>query len=354
MEKRNGNLMVNKCELPYNKELAKRFVSDCNLPIPIIDETFFYHLNCYEDDYGARTKYCNLIKTIEEQFNNDIEAFLKYYYEVRDNIIETVTNSDAYRYFNTMPMNRYEIKDKPAITHNNIFNEDNIGYWFISVDLKKANFQALNLVDKEILFNSDTYEDFISKFSDIDYIKESKYTRQVIFGKFNPKRNITVEKYYTAQLFKVLNDKFVTLKDRCISLANDEIIFKITKLNNGIAKKIISDIEKTAKEMGLDVRAEYFMLEGYQLLCKDNPHFRHVFFTKTGKKKLYCIPLPFHSIAYNLYKGHMLQEQNYLISYEGLTAKLKGEFYLEKLNGISQIRPEGTLLFNRNKKDENI
>ena len=40
-----------------------------------------------------------------------------------------------------------------------------------------------------------SYEDWVKKFTDLEYIIESKYTRQVVFGKLNPSRQIKVENY---------------------------------------------------------------------------------------------------------------------------------------------------------------
>lgn len=61
----------------YNRELAKRFIRDNKLPIPLInEELFFYHLNLYENDYGALTKYKKLLDTINEKYDGDYKAFL--------------------------------------------------------------------------------------------------------------------------------------------------------------------------------------------------------------------------------------------------------------------------------------
>ena len=350
-------------DLPYNEELSKRFVSDYNLPIPIINRrAFFYHLDLYEKHYGAFTKYKKLWNMINEKFEGDAQKFLDHYYEVRESMIQSVLNNEAYQYFNTMPMERFEIKDRPNITSNNIYNEENVGKWFISVDLKKANFQALNLVDRDILLNSDTYEEFVDKFTDLEYIKESKYTRQVLFGKLNPKRHITVEKYYITNLYKKLNDDFIILKNKCVSLHNDEIVFQSAELSNGVAQKLVKDIEKVAAEMGLDVKVECFTLRGYALYSLDKPHFKKTFYTKEyssfikGKYKLISAPLPFHSIIYRFMNGYVerVTELDRLIQYEGLVARLESFFQVEKIEGQSKQRPEGTLLFNRNKKKKTI
>ena len=177
-----------------NRELQKRFVSDYKLPIPLINEEYFqYYLKLYESDYGALTKYNDLLENIRVHYGNDPARFLEEYYDIRENIIQSVLSSPAFLKFNNMDMNVYAIKDRPNVTSNNIYNQNNAGKFFISVDIKKANFQTLKNIDKKIVLDADTYEDFIfiGKFTDSDYIKASKYTREVIFGKLNPKRHIT-------------------------------------------------------------------------------------------------------------------------------------------------------------------
>ena len=191
-----------------NIAIRKRFVSDYNLPIPIVDDEdmFMYLLNLYEEDFHSLTLYSKMVEEINEKFGGNIDAFLDNYYSVRENIIQTIENSDHFQKFNTMDMNQFSIKDKVQVSSNNIYNANNNMDFFISIDLKKANFQALNKVDRNILLNSDTYEDFIHKFTDSQYIANSKYFRQCIFGKMNPKRHITVEKYYTCQIYKRIID----------------------------------------------------------------------------------------------------------------------------------------------------
>ena len=49
-----------------------------------------------------------------------------------------------------MEMNEFSIKDKPNVSSNNIYNETNVGKFFISIDLKKANFQTLKNIDSQL------------------------------------------------------------------------------------------------------------------------------------------------------------------------------------------------------------
>ena len=262
------------------------------------------------------------------------------YYNVRDKIITTVVESEAFQKFNTMDMNAFAIKDRPNITSNNIYNNDNIGEFFISIDLKKANFQTLRNIDKEIVLGADTYEDFIGKFTDLDYIKESKYTRQIIWGRCNPKRHITAEKYFITQIYKKVIEQFPYLSDKCVSLSNDEMIFKVDFLRYNdklTCFALRSDIEKIAKEIGFDVHVEFFHLRGYNLVLKESGSIRKTFFMKDyfctdGKFKLIGVPLQYHSIAYKLYKGKELNELDYHFDYEGMNARFCEEFDIEEID----------------------
>ena len=325
----------------YNRELAKRFISDYKLPIPLINrECFFYHLALYQKDYNSLEYYFELVDIINKKYDGDCNKFLEDYYNVRDKIIATVIESEAFQKFNTMDMKVFTIKDRPNITSNNIYNNDNIGKFFISIDLKKANFQTLRNIDKDIVFGADTYEDFIGKFTDLDYVKTSKYSRQVIFGMMNPKRHITAEKYFITQIYKKVIEQFQYLSDKCVSLATDEMIFDVDFLryNDKLTCFALREhIEKIAKEIGFDVHVEFFHLRGYNLVLKESRSVRKTFFMKDyfctdGKFKLIGVPLQYHAIAYKLYKGKELTEIDYHFDYEGMNARFCEEFDIEEIN----------------------
>ena len=333
-----------------NIELKKRFVNDYNLPIPIIGngDNFEYHINLYEEDFNTLTLYNKTLNEIKENFDNNVNEFLDNYYKVREDIIQTITKSEAFQRFNAMDMNIYSVKNKGNITSNNIYNQSNIGKFFISVDLKKANFQVLNKIDKEILLNSASYKDLIKHFTDSEYIANSKYFRNVVFGMMNPKRHITAEKYFITQIYKKVIEEFPYLADKCVSLSNDEMIFNVEFLlyNDKLTCFALRrDIEKIAKEIGFDVHIEFFHLRGYNLVFKESRSVRKTFFMKDyfctdGKFKLIGVPLQYHSIAYKLYKGKELSEIDYHFDYEGMNARFCEEFDIEEIINKSNNKNE--------------
>ena len=322
-----------------NIAIRKRFVSDYNLPIPIVDDEdmFMYFLNLYEDDFHSLTLYGEMVEEINEKFGGNIDAFLDNYYSVRENIIQTIENGSAFQAFNTMDMNQFSIKDKIQVSSNNIYNANNNMDFFISIDLKKANFQALNKVDRNILLNSDTYEDFIHKFTDSQYIANSKYFRQCIFGEMNPKRHITVERYYTYQIYKRIIDNIPYLSDHCVSLCNDEIVFKYNDGYYNMEKcDFLRDkIEKIAKEIGFNVDVEFFQLKSYAIHSVRNgvEHFFYIkdFCCTDGKFKMFTLPMRYHAIAYKLYKNMKLDDMDYFFEDDGHIVKICDKFTLNKI-----------------------
>lgn len=326
-----------------NKSIIKRFVKDYSLPIPVVKEDYIpYYLDLYEEDFGSRTKFNMLLSTIEEikkKYGGDDNMFLDYYYEVRNNVIDAVTSNPAYKKFNHMDMNEFSIKDKPNVSSNNIYNETNVGKFFISIDLKKANFQTLKNIDNEIVFGADTYEDFIHMFTPYDYFTESKYFRQVVFGQMNPKRHITAEKYFMNVIYNSIVAYFPVYIDKLVSFSNDEIVFKDDFLlyNDKLSCfNLRRDIEKICKDLGFEVRVEFFFLRGYHFNFKTSGTQRTNFYYKDyiftdGKFKLIAAPLPYHALMYKMFRGKEVEEMDYHFDYEGIDAKFNEEFEIEEI-----------------------
>jgi len=288
------------------KPLTQRFVSDYKLPIPIITkEIFNFHLKKYEEKYKSLTKWNELLKLIADKFDGNFKKF------------------------NTMPIDCYNFKNEESITSNNIYNQSNVSKKFVSIDLKKANFQILRKVDKDIVLGADTYEDFIGNFTNLDYIKESKYTRQVLFGKMNPKRHIKVEKYYTYLMYKLLEIYAKSHDWKIVSLNSDEIVYETP---NSYCE--IDYIAETIKEkLDLIVHVELFILNGYTFSTKDSEHHKVDFYVKknliNGEEKMVSVPLPYHSLIYSLYNKEKPSEMDYHFNYEGYDCIFNEEFEIK-------------------------
>lgn len=229
-------------------KLKERFVRDYKIPIRIYTEPYFSdRLNLYDKQFGTLSKWTEFIAMLDKYENE--EAYLADYNRVKDDAINFIKNTDAYKEFNELDMNQF------AITHKNlpakdIYHSMNIGKQFISIDMKKANFNALRHYNAKMFDNSKTWEEFIGMFTDNDHIKNSKYIREVILGNCNPKRHITYEKYLMDNILTEL-EKIITYP--VVFFSNDEIIFDVTNCDT-------SNI--TIPKFDVPVRVEKFTLQG--------------------------------------------------------------------------------------------
>lgn len=243
----------------------KRFVKDFNLPIQLVESPFFeYYIEKYDFFPTDDLKCCRNI--IQNKFNGDINNWLYNYSNIRDTIITTIENSDSYKRFLNIDLKDYNY-EKNNVSESNVYNESNVGKFFVSIDLKKANFQTLKFIDKSIVMGCDTYDEFIDYFNGDDYFKKSKYTRQVIFGKLNPKRTIFFEKFLINSILKNENNlslKSLLNKSTLYSVSCDEIILLLGDNVNVLNNDILSLVDKIHSEVltnhGLLTSIELFKL----------------------------------------------------------------------------------------------
>jgi len=320
----------------FNWNLAQRFVNDYRLPIPIMGERMFkYHLNLYENKFGCKSKWLQLWDLIDQRFGGNPEKFLEEFYRIREQVIQTVSTSEPFIAFNNCDMGVYP-KVKLAPRCSSLYNEMNIGKKFVSIDLTKGNFQALNYVDRNILLNSGTYEEFISKFTDLYYIKESKYFRQVIFGKMNPKRHITVEEHLIGKVYNYIIERGVDPSTLVVA-NSDELIFEIT---DAATEFPVNEVG-IALRVGANVHIEEFTLRGYDFYSKKENHKRCTFYAKERRYasfknaksvELMCVPMPYHSIIFKLYHGIRPKKKDYHFVYENIDCIFNDKFYIKEIN----------------------
>ena len=202
--------------------LKKRFAKDSNLPISVFDNPYFeYQLNLidkYEPCVAKFNRFCDEL----ERFENEQEYF-EYYNAVKDEIITYIQNTPQYKNFNDDKCYSFDTKKK--YPNRDVYKEDNLGKYLISLDMKEANFTALNFFEPLIFNRCSTWGMFISTFTNMLHIIGSKYIRQVILGACNPGRQIKAETVIMTTLAENLEDKF---NCHIISVAADEIIIEGT------------------------------------------------------------------------------------------------------------------------------
>ena len=239
------------------KKFRQRFVKDYNLPINVFDDNLFeYYIQLY--DFFPYLRYKETIEKIENEYDGCVEKWLEYCASVRDNAINGVMETEEYKNFNSMDLNQYNFT--PICGEHSCYTEETNGKRFLSIDLRKANFQALKYAG---VVSDATYEQFIHRFGGDDYIANSKYLRQVIFGKMNPSRQIKIEKYLMSKVHETIKDVTTKYGLTIFSMNSDELIFEIPEefYNNcqedENIRELINDIYNLVGEnIGVEIKVE--------------------------------------------------------------------------------------------------
>lgn len=326
--------------------MAARFVNEHRLPMPVInEELFFYHIQNYDKVFGTIEKWNDLCSLVDKYYHGNPKEFVDGFKDVRENVITTIKNSEAYQKFNNMDMNVYAVdKNKYKQKSKNIYHEGNIGKTLISIDLRKANFQAMNYVDKNIMLNCDTYDEFIRKFTANKLIIESKYFRQVFFGQLNPGRVFTVETYMVYQVLDFM-PKYFNFPYTINSINADEVtielydraLYDLNKLTDNL-KNFCEDCKKATN---VETHCEIYSLSGYNFFsnARNRKHFtfyareEHLkpFDPRVINTELMCVQGPYFALVYKLYNNMEPEPNDYHFSNGDVDCIFNDTFRIEKI-----------------------
>ena len=237
-----------------NIKLRQRFVDDFNLPVSVLDSPYFeYQLKLYDPHFESHQKWEWVLSLIKEQYDDNENLFLEDYYFCRNKIITSIEESNAYKEFISSKMMGYGYHNYHTtfskIGKTSVYTKGNNGKYFLSIDLKHANFQGLKCYNHALVNYADNYEDFIKyHLGDnhplITYFNNSKYTRQIIFGKLNMARNTTIQQDLMCEIWKTI-EKYVEKNDKIKihSKQVDELILEIDTNKGFLLERIYLKIE---------------------------------------------------------------------------------------------------------------
>lgn len=309
----------------------RRFVKDFNLPINVVDSPYFeYYMDTY--DWFPKDEYFALCDEIREKYEGNHNLWLEDYGRIRDEIITDIENSEKYREFITTDMSKWALSDEcKNLPDINIYNQSSVGKTFLSIDLKKANFQALREVG---VISGDSYEDFLSQWTDSEYFKKSKYTRQVIFGKLNPKRTITYEKYMMGEVKKLFEKHFLLHNSMTlVAFKSDELIYELDLKAVNYLRANERVIEKDIETyLSINVRVEIFTVG--RIECKNHNDVTVDCYIRkchtTGEETLKSASQIFYPQLYKIWKGERITLMDQCFLAEGQLASF--EYPLELIS----------------------
>lgn len=311
-----------------NKKFFQRFCKDYNLPINVFEDSMFhYYMDLYKDFFPKR-EYESAVDLIETKFDGNVDLWLDYCAQVRDTAINTILESESYKKFISMDLSEYKIN---GFKERSVYTEETDGKCFISIDLKKANFQALRWMD---VIDDYSYDHFIRRMGGDDYIAGSKYLRQVIFGKCNPSRQVTIEKHLMSLVEDAIKNKMSNHGFKLYSFNSDELVYEENFDNPNILdiRKLVEDVKMMIeKYLNIEVSVEYFSVKKVPVV-NDTGNKVDAYVKSnliTGEIKYKKISTTFFPQIYKLIKGMEIEELDRVFFFENQLATFNKPLKLE-------------------------
>ncbi|KYN78941.1 hypothetical protein A0J52_06565 [Clostridium sporogenes] len=238
-----------------SKKLLENFTKEFCLPIHVFEYPYFgYLMDLYDKDYNTWYYYDLLSKALNKTGSE--KYFFITYNLIRKNVSNSIVNSSEYELFNKSVEweNNYKFKRK------NIYIPKNDNKLFFSIDLKQANFYSVKCFFKGLVRNCDTYEEFISLFTDLEYIKESRRFRMIVFS------ILTQQKLDILQI-KLLNNAMSLVKrhfseNSIIVTSPDEFVVMLNNPTDYLQnKELQNDINLLEKKLQIEFNKNVFRLK---------------------------------------------------------------------------------------------
>jgi len=304
-------------KLGQDYRIRSRVIKDYDFPFNLVHSPYYeYFVELFDEDYGTVEKSWLIDGVLV--YCQTVEDFFKMSENLKNKMIFTVKDAEAYADFCLYSLDQYNLTNWNPPPSNNLYIPSNVGKDFISIDLKQANFNVLHyfsdkmfevtLEDKSVEY-CHSYEEFISKFTNFEYFKQSKKFRQVIFGSLNPKRQIKIQRYLVSNLVWFLLQEYVDTKEigGIIALSNDEIIIE-GSLN--AAEKIRDAFTDYVSPLHICS----FRLEKVE----ETPYYVKV--SPDGKIEIKGAPSYLMPQVYKTFKGMKINEYDRTFFYEGKLA----------------------------------
>lgn len=302
--------------MKISAKAKERFCKDCNIPLKLFQEPYFIdRLKLYDRFYGTFSKWELFVKELEKYHCE--QDYFEEYNQVKDTVLTNIKNAEGYQKFNNEDMNKFRIQNT-NLPNKDIYKPSNDGKTFISIDMRKANFSALQHYDSTIFASASTWEDYVSLYTDNMHIINSKYIRQVILGNCNPKRHITYEKYLMDGVLTYLIENNVSA-DQVVFFSNDEIVIDVSNMNETKQMLFHTSIGICTNNMCVPLKVEMFTLhkiEGSDGYCK-----QAVIPNGTNSMEFKCLDNYILPFVLRKVLGQEITENDKVFYHEGLLAK---------------------------------
>lgn len=237
-------------EILNSRTALKRFARDFNVPVASYDSKYFL------DQLKTLSLYSSHYVDLFEEFVTELasypspEAYFEHYNTIKDTAIDCILTNSEFKAFSCS-----DITCPRSYIRQELYKPTNSGKRFISIDLRKANF---NIVTRYCpsLFEDNSWEQFLAKCGASSYMQKSKYIRQVIFGACNPKKQIQA---MTKLMIDVAN-KLSMHNYTIYSVTTDEILIELDVAESNSINPIVDILQLECADLLDILKVESFML----------------------------------------------------------------------------------------------
>ena len=172
--------------------LLQKFAKDTGYPLHIFEEPYFSHQRRLyaRIDPSIGLMWQEYLRAVEQCGGQ--ENFFKASYDVSAAILNHINDSAGYKKFQEADFTNLPMIPKSGV---NVYTTQYNNWRMLSVDLVRANFQALQFFGDDIHLGQSTWEDFVGRFTNVEYFKHARYLRQVTYGKLNIKKIANYERH---------------------------------------------------------------------------------------------------------------------------------------------------------------
>lgn len=200
-------------------EFINIFSYYAKIPIPVTDPKYFsYYMEIMDKYFGCFEKKKVFMKYIEPKKPGEIKSEIGRLLKI---VVSHIKSSSEYAEFLNVPY----VRPPDLLTKNKLYCSQHAGNYFVSVDMKSANYSVLREFCPTL--SKKNWREFISDFTDSEFIIQSKQIREIIFGVLG---NKTILKFASliinyVGLMQIL--KFPEIKK--VFCSEDEIVFKVNE-----------------------------------------------------------------------------------------------------------------------------
>ena len=212
------NVTREKSEKVINPAMIRFFCDYMKVPFPVSSEKYVdYYLDVLDKYYDCKNKWKIFLAELEK---NSLGSIKNEVGNVYAKVIDYIKCHEEYKAFIAK-----EHKIPDISMGNELYSVVNKDKTFVSIDVRSANYRVLKANCPSLCENLE-WTDFVRKFTSNEFIINSKYAREVVFGKLGCKPIGKMPLIFIDNVIKHIDGKYGSFfkKMRC---SNDEVIFEV-------------------------------------------------------------------------------------------------------------------------------